>query len=167
MSYHSRCTCLLSEEPLVAQTTSLTSFPPCHKQIGRCSEHTSQSTEKYVTAQRVHSDWPDTNSTTTNTRFPDEVLRLTFRLATLDEDSLKPTFSQPKEIATYRFMEGVRSYEPFANKWAIARVCSQWRDVVAQFLYEYVRQWSLVALVLELTRFQGHHNLCRANPAVG
>ena len=130
----------------IAQTASQTHRQPCseHKSQG------SQSTGKYVAAATGdHTDRPDTSSTSINRRLPDEALRLALRLATLDEESLKPTFSQPKEIATYRFMEGERSYEPFANKRAFARVCRQWREVVVQFLYEYVSDMPLITLVLE------------------
>jgi len=109
----------------------------------------SQSTGKCVAVTGDNTDRPDTCSTSTNPQLPDEVLQLTLRLATLDEESLKPTFSHPKEIATYRFMEGERSYEPFANKLAFARVCRQWREVVGRFLYEYVSGLPLIALVLE------------------
>jgi hypothetical protein len=70
--------------------------------------------------------------------FPNEILSIIFRLVTDDSDSLAPTFSDPFVLATYRFSEYTRSYEPFAAKVSISRVCKRWNVLAIPFLSEYL-----------------------------
>lgn len=61
-----------------------------------------------------------------------------FRWVTADPDSLDPTFLDPFVLATYRFSEYERSYEPFITKLAISKVSKHWNVLATPFLCEYI-----------------------------
>lgn len=71
-------------------------------------------------------------------RLPNELLSVVFRLATVDDESLQPTYEDPFVLSTYRFDEYGRSLEAFKMKASISAVSKHWNALSAPFLCEYI-----------------------------